>query len=353
MAVQPKVSVIVPVYNGERYLPRCLESLRRQSLEEIEFLLVDDGSTDGSGEILDRAAADPRFRVVRQENAGVAAARYAGIQYARGEYVGFVDADDYAEPEMYEQLYRAAAEERADLAACWFWEIKGQLRTLRTPGAGVRVIERPDAPVEAYLQCAAKCPALWNKLYRRELALRAKKPLPLRIGEDMALCAALAPDVGRAVVLPEALYNYVIHPMSAYHRPKRMDAELSPLDNFLRNIAADPRYDMDAWKHLLAAQAFVSMFYTNCSYRQGTGHFYRQLKKFRSWPLFAGFCREAAAGRCLAPLRQVGALSGPLSLAMRAVFLLCRMRLDPLAAVLLAAVRRLLEVVQAMRLKGI
>lgn len=349
----PKVSVVVPVYNVVAYLPRCLASLRAQSLSELEVLLVDDGSTDGSTEILrDAEREDARFRVIRQENTGVAAARHAGIQQARGEYVGFVDADDYVEPEMFQRMYCAASAERADLVVCSYYEVRGQDRILHSTGAAPCVVTEA---FEAYVQCVASIPSQCNKLYRRELVLQVREPLPLKIGEDMAFCTALAPSVRRAVIIPDALYNYAIHDSSTMHKTRRMDGELNPLDNFLRNIAPDSRYDTpdDAWKHLLAAQAFVSVLYTNYSYRQRVGHFYRQLKNLRGWPQSGSFCREVVTGRCLSPLRHVGSLSGSLSLALRAAFLPCLLRLDRLAAVLLTGLRRMLEAVQAVRLRRI
>lgn len=344
-----KVSVIVPVYNAEEYLPRCIASLRAQSLREMEVLLVDDGSTDGSAEILrDTEREDARFHVIRQENAGVAAARHTGIQCAQGEYVGFVDADDYVEPEMFQRMYCAASAEQADLAVCSYYEVREQERVLRSAGAGHHVIE---GAFEAYVQCVAEIPAQWNKLYRRELALLAKEPLPLKIGEDMAFCTALAPYVRRAVILPQALYNYVIRDDSVMHLPRRMDGELNAVDRFLRNITQESAYDTpgNAWKYLLAIQAVICVMSTNYSYRQGVDFFRDQLAKLRTWSLFRDFCRDVAAGRCLKHIRRPGLFSALSAASMRLVFLLCQMRLDGLSAVLLTLLRRILELVRAAR----
>lgn len=116
-----KVSVIVPIYNVEAYLMQCLESLAEQTLPELEFLLVDDGSTDASGTIArDFAASHPRFRFFHQENKGYAGARNAALPLVRGEFTGFVDSDDYVEPEMFEKLYKAAKSTDAEVAGCSF-----------------------------------------------------------------------------------------------------------------------------------------------------------------------------------------------------------------------------------------
>ena len=110
-----KVSVIVPIYNIKQYLPRCIDSIRNQTLKDIEIILIDDGSTDGSSEICDQyAAVDPRVRVLHKENEGLSAARNDGIQMARADYIMFVDGDDWVEPEFCELPYRAAVGNNVD-----------------------------------------------------------------------------------------------------------------------------------------------------------------------------------------------------------------------------------------------
>lgn len=115
----PAVSVIVPVYNSERYLQRCVDSILGQTLHDIELILIDDGSIDGSGELCDAYAdKDSRVRTVHKENGGAASARNKGIAIARGDYVGFVDSDDYIEPDMYGQMYGEALQNGAQLILC-------------------------------------------------------------------------------------------------------------------------------------------------------------------------------------------------------------------------------------------
>ena len=350
---KPVVSVIVPVYNVEPYLRKCLDSLRSQSLSDIEVILVNDGSTDGSAELLRRAAEeDSRFHVIHQENRGTAAARYAGIQAARGEYVGFVDADDYVEPEMYARMYGEACIAQADLVVCGYWEHTGGGTVLRSVTPRRILIDGPNAPMEAYLRGAASFPSLCNKLYSRRLTGRlAAEPLPLKIGEDLAVCVALAPYVQRAVVLPEAFYHYIIHNSSAMHRRRRMDGEPNPLDLFVKDIAEGPAYDVpgNAWKNILAAQTFVSTVYSSYSHGQGARFFYSQIKKLRGWPQFDGFCRAVVSDRCLEPLRSAGGLSAKLSTGMRIAFLPCLAHMDRLAALLMALLRRMLEGFQTLR----
>ena len=113
----PKVSIVVPVYNTEKYLKQCVDSLLAQTLEEIEILLVDDGSAEACARLCDELAEkDARIKVIHKTNGGLGLARNSGMEAASGEYVGFVDSDDYTRPEMYESLYAAAVKNNADLA---------------------------------------------------------------------------------------------------------------------------------------------------------------------------------------------------------------------------------------------
>lgn len=119
-----KVSVIVPVYNVAAYLSKCLDSILNQTLEDIEVICVDDGSTDGSGEILDRyAIQDQRIKVLHRENRGYGATMNAGLDAARGEFIGIVESDDCILPDMYETLYAAAVSEELDMvkAEAYYW----------------------------------------------------------------------------------------------------------------------------------------------------------------------------------------------------------------------------------------
>lgn len=113
------ISVIVPVYNIFEYLPRCVESIRKQTYPYLDILLIDDGSTDRTGALAEKLALeDKRIRVFHKENGGTSSARNVGIANAKGEYIGFVDSDDYIEPEMYERLLTAAVQENLQMVQC-------------------------------------------------------------------------------------------------------------------------------------------------------------------------------------------------------------------------------------------
>ena len=117
------VSIIVPVYNVGAYLRKCLDSILNQTYRELEILVIDDGSTDRSGKICDEYRKDRRVRVFHTENRGLSCARNLGLDEAKGEWIGFVDADDWIEPDMYELLIGKAVETGADIVECgWFRE---------------------------------------------------------------------------------------------------------------------------------------------------------------------------------------------------------------------------------------
>lgn len=115
----PLISIIVPVYNVKDYVEKCLDSICGQTYKNLEIVVVDDGSTDGSGEICDTyAQKDPRVKVIHRENRGVSAVRNEGLDIALGEYIGFVDGDDWIDSDMYEFLYELLIVNEADISVC-------------------------------------------------------------------------------------------------------------------------------------------------------------------------------------------------------------------------------------------
>lgn len=171
-----QVSVIVPVYNTEKYLRRCLESLVHQTLKDLEILVVDDGSTDHSPEILSEFENNypGRVRVIRKENGGQASARNLGIRECSGDYVGFVDSDDYVDTAMYEEMLRAALADNCDMVECsyhYLQEKDGQQKELATRGNIRQYRDRKDMFIDPMT-----CP--WNKLIRREILLRGGNGIP-------------------------------------------------------------------------------------------------------------------------------------------------------------------------------
>lgn len=209
---QPKVSVIVAVYNAEKTLSRCLDSLKVQTLQEIEFVCVDDGSTDNSPKILDDyAAKDRRFRVFHKANEGVSTTRQFGLDHLCGEYVIHLDADDFAEPDGYLHLYEAASAEDADIVIC-------DAKRITNTGIEYMDYSAPDYSVESLIKrtFSWELSSLSNRLVRTELISRYGLSFPkvMQLSEDRyfitcLLCRSLkSGDALRHVYLNEAVFNY-------------------------------------------------------------------------------------------------------------------------------------------------
>ena len=169
----PSISVIVPVYQAEKFLRDCVESVRRQTFSDWELLLVDDGSHDGSAEVCDALARqDARIRVFHQPNGGPAHARNTGLDNACGDYIGIVDSDDLIEPAMFETVYNAVQQPGVRLAACAAdcidaegRRIEGRSVTIRQPG----VRDAQELLLEAFQTGSFYGPLSWNKLFDARL----------------------------------------------------------------------------------------------------------------------------------------------------------------------------------------
>ena len=203
---EQKISVIIPVYNSAPYLKKGLDSVMNQTYRNLEIILVDDGSTDGSGAICDRyAERDVRAKVIHQENAGVAAARNAGLDAAAGDYIGWVDSDDWIEPQMFERMLDSAEAYRADIVICGRQEIYPE-RCFLSGWQQLDVLNKEQAIALLGEDDLVKS-YLWDKLWRRELFEDIRIP-ELRVFEDMAVMYQLFMRAEQVVCLPEVLYHY-------------------------------------------------------------------------------------------------------------------------------------------------
>ncbi len=221
--MQPKVSVIVPVYNCEAFLPACVSSLRAQTLSEIELIFVCDASPDGSLAIL-RAyeAKDSRIRVIAfDHNRGVSAARNAGVDMASGEFVGFCDSDDWIEPEMFARLYEMALGREADISFCRVFKDypnrqenvplgfdtgarfdEAAIRDVLIPAMLSRADDSDELPLSGYTP---------RNLFRREVIQRHRFREEIRYAEDLLFIVECMLDAKAAVAVDEAYYHYRFH----------------------------------------------------------------------------------------------------------------------------------------------
>lgn len=214
-----KVSVVVPVYNSESYLEQCIFSLLRQTLADIEIIIVNDGSSDGSKEIIDQLAAKHSCIVfVHGLNEGVSRARNKGIELAKGLYIGFVDADDYAEPQLFETLYTQAIYAQADIAICnsnVIHENYAIRMRLELENKTIDIRAKRQNELINWMRFKYDY-ANWNKIYSS--AVIKNNGLffseTISVWEDLLFNLCYLQYATKAVVVDTCLYNYRVHPQS-------------------------------------------------------------------------------------------------------------------------------------------
>lgn len=214
------LSVIVPVYNVEQYLSKCLDSLINQTIEDIEIICVNDGSTDNSLEILTNyAQKDKRIKVLNQTNKGQSAARNLAISIAAGEYLGFVDSDDWVDLDFFEKLYNTAKKYNADIACAGFKRCGKFKKTIRKSFKDARVYT--DINDKVKIDNLPEHNYIWNKIYKHQMW--DFEFTEGRYFEDVALLIKILYKSEKMVTVPETYYNYRKNPNStvAVKTPKR------------------------------------------------------------------------------------------------------------------------------------
>ncbi len=198
------LSVIVPVYKVEAYLTQCLDSIQKQTYQDLEILLVDDGSPDHCGEICEKYAQnDTRFKVFHTQNQGLSAARNVGLRHAKGEWLSFVDSDDYLELDMFEMMVKALEESGADVSVCNFWIDSPSGKKIQQYDAG---LFSRDEILEALLDEKINN-NVWNKLYRRELFEDVSFPEGTNY-EDIAILHRVLYKTKSVTVISGSFYHY-------------------------------------------------------------------------------------------------------------------------------------------------
>lgn len=216
---QPLISVIVPVYNVEQFLPRCVDSILAQTYQNLEIILVDDGARDASGRICDEyAAKDTRIRVIHKENGGLSSARNAGIDAARGEYLAFVDSDDWIEPDTYQHMLERMVQYGVKLVCAGRYDVNGKTgeKTLGLCPKQETCITAEEMLGRIFLWDGCDSSA-WDKLYHRSLFAEFRYPVG-KICEDVATTYKIVLLAGQAVLCDKPVYNY-------YHRPGSITTE--------------------------------------------------------------------------------------------------------------------------------
>ena len=330
---EPLISVIVPVYNGEKYLVRCLDSLKAQTARNVEFVLVNNGSTDGSEAILrSYVEKDSRFVLYCQENRGINGSRNRGLRESRGELIGFVDADDYIEPAMVETMARRLCESDADVAICdydmtYVSKEKKHVLALRD-----EVADTADLTAAVlYLRYFGRDPVVWNKLYRKQLILEHKIEFEVGHGEDLLFHLRLMPYIQRVCVLPNDFYHYVQRRSSSAHSLTQLSAkDMTILNRFLETATLEQ--SVRELSFLAFANIFTGFMFSPHCIGRDVRYFKKQIQTFSTWPLFEAFCETIACTDDLAVLYREGAISIRFYHIEKIFFDMCRRHKDVLAA---------------------
>ena len=253
----PKVSVVVPVYNTEDYIEKCLTSLVNQTLKDIEIIHINDGSTDNSEKIINQfiEVYSDKIKYYKKENGGLSDTRNFGLNYATGEYIGFVDSDDYIELSMYEKMYDLAKKEEADVVECDFYWVHPNKMKLDN---GAEYKNKEDFFINSRVMAC-------NKIIKKEAIDNITFPKGLRY-EDIEFFYKIIPNITKIAVLNEALYYYIQRETSISNLQNERTAEIfTILNNILefykeKNIYEKYKYELEyMYIRFLLGSSFLRM----------------------------------------------------------------------------------------------
>ena len=290
----PTISIIVPVYKVEPYINRCVQSILDQTYTDFELILVDDGSPDRCGQMCDEwATKDERIRVIHKENGGLSDARNAGLDVARGEYIGFVDSDDYIYPEMYEVLFRCAVEDGSGMVT--FQGFAPADPALASQYVNREIVQAQQALEQFHQRYYGR---IWTaaptKLYKRSIfeGLRFREGI---IYEDTDILPETVRRAGQISILPISLYEYVIRDGSIMHSsfsPKRymiLDVWKRYV-TFFDEMGMDQQVNLYGWRYASEMIRFWAI--TANDYPQHAEQFQPYLDSFREMkPYLMKKCR--------------------------------------------------------------
>ena len=216
--MNPLISVIVPVYNVEKYLDRCVESIINQTYTNLEIILVDDGSPDNCPAMCDKwAEKDERIRVIHKPNGGVSSARNTGIENSNGEYIAFVDSDDYTADNYVEALIKNLIDNDCDLVACNFNYVNKDSTFIKTSEYKKALCAGKHEILSDYLNEAFVDPGCPGKLYVKNVIDSLRFDENIKNGEDFLFNYYYLSECKKVIQIEDALYNYVQNPTSSTH----------------------------------------------------------------------------------------------------------------------------------------
>ena len=275
-----KISIIVPVYNAERYLEKCLKSIQDQTIQDIEVFVVNDGSIDNSAQICEQfCKKDNRFHYINQQNSGVSSARNKGLELATGDYIGFVDSDDWVESDMYELLYKLVQSKDADVAIQSFFFDNGKGLDRVSDNLDVHMFSSEES-ISELLNGKRFNGELCNKLFKREFFDTIKLDESIHTSEDLVAVCEIFCKSDKIVFQDVHKYHYVYNSESACHRPfNEKKWSLQKACRAIVNILSSycPQMVAYAQKHLINGN--LTLASELCKYKKLTKCNYKKIKE--------------------------------------------------------------------------
>lgn len=208
-----KLSVIVPIYNGEKYIKRCLDSICAQIYKDLEIIVIDDGSTDNTARVLktyiEEHKQNMNLKIICKPNAGLPQARLTGIENSTGDYIGFVDVDDWIEPNMYKSMLSEAEKSDADIVCCAFQMDFTNKTDVIQHETGMKTTMTSEEAIEYLHRRKAIYPYAWNKIYRRDLFCDVTFPEGNFVGEDYTIVIQMLKKARKVSVIPDIGNHYI------------------------------------------------------------------------------------------------------------------------------------------------
>ncbi|WP_343338751.1 hypothetical protein TPELB_09620 [Terrisporobacter petrolearius] len=227
--MKPLLSIIIPAFNIENYISRCLDSLINQAYKNIEIIVINDGSNDKTGEIIDEfVKKDKRIKVIHKKNEGVSIARNTGIDIAKGEYIGFVDGDDSVDEDMFETLIKNAIKYNADISHCGY-KMVFPSRTDCYYNTGEVIVQDNYRGLKDLLNAKKVEPGLWNKVYKVSLFEDIRLNSNIKYNEDLLMNFYLFRKSKKSVFYDKCMYNYMIRKGSAATKKISKNKILDPI----------------------------------------------------------------------------------------------------------------------------
>lgn len=264
-----KISIIVPIYNVEIYLEKCINSILNQTLSDFELIMVNDGSTDRSGEICNKyEMMDSRIKIIHKKNGGLSSARNAGLDVARGEYIGFVDSDDYIDKQMYEKMIEKSIKSDSDIVIC---DMKYNLNgkdISQTQFEDFGIIDRNEALIQYFNHRSFKSHAQ-NKIYKKELFNNIRFPEG-KLFEDVAVFYKLLYKSKRISFINEKLYIYNQGNINSITKKCINNKHFDLIDNalqvvqfFMKCKESQELFNASSEMYFISVKTFLEMLYSS------------------------------------------------------------------------------------------